>query len=50
MNRKVITDSIWQQLQTVMKEKGCHRWPNDREVFEAILWKLRPRSPAYERS
>lgn len=45
MNRRVITDSIWEQLQAVMKEKDCHRWPNDREVFEAILWKLRTGAP-----
>lgn len=45
MKRRVITDSIWEQLQAVMKKKGCHRWPNDREVFEAILWKLRTGAP-----
>ena len=45
MLRRVITDSIWVQLQGVMKEKGCHRWTHDREVFEAILWKLRTGAP-----
>lgn len=28
-----------------MKAKGCHRWPNDREVMEAIIWKLRTGAP-----
>jgi transposase len=45
MTRRVITDAIWQQLQTVMKTKGCHRWNNDREIMEAILWKLRTGAP-----
>lgn len=45
MTRRVITDAIWQQLQEVMKAKGCHRWRNDREIIEAILWKLRTGAP-----
>ena len=45
MVRRVINDSIWEQLQITMKEHGCHRWKNDRDVMEAILWKLRTGAP-----
>ncbi|HYX32189.1 MAG TPA: IS5 family transposase [Oligoflexus sp.] len=45
MTRRVLNDSIWQQLHAVMKAKGCHSWRNDREVMEAILWKLRTGAP-----
>ncbi|MGP9680329.1 IS5 family transposase [Halomonas sp. AOP27-A1-41] len=45
MTRYVLTDDIWEQLQVTMKAKGCHRWPNDRNVMEAILWKLRTGAP-----
>ncbi|QRO12354.1 IS5 family transposase [Moraxella osloensis] len=45
MARTVITDNIWEQLQTTMKAHGCHQWKNDRTVMEAILWKLRTGAP-----
>jgi transposase len=45
MVRRFLSDSIWEQLQTTMKAKGCHRWKNDREIMEAILWKLRTGAP-----
>ena len=45
MNRRVLSDVIWDQLRATMKNHGCHRWVNDREVMEAILWKLRTGAP-----
>ncbi len=45
MVRRVITDRIWQQLEKTLRSKGCHRWKNDRNVMEAILWKLRTGAP-----
>ena len=41
MARTVLTDNTWEQLQSTMKAHGCHTWKNDRQVMEAILWKLR---------
>lgn len=45
MLRRVISDSIWEQLQTTMSEKGCRKSKNNRNVMEAILWKLRTGAP-----
>ena len=45
MARRVLSDSIWEQLQKAIKSKGCHCWKNDREIMEAILWKLRTGAP-----
>ncbi len=45
MVRRVLTDEIWEQLQATLRSKGCHRWSNDRQVMEAILWKLRTGGP-----
>ena len=45
MMRRVISDAIWEQLKTTLRSQGCHRWVNDREVMEAILWKLRTGAP-----
>lgn len=45
MVRRVLSDSIWEQLQVTMKTKGCHRCKNDRDIMEAILWKLRTGAP-----
>lgn len=45
MVRRVITDEIWLQLEAILRSKGCHKWKNDRNVFEAILWKLRTGAP-----
>ncbi len=41
MARIVLTDPLWSELQKIMKEKGCRNSPNNRNVMEAILWKLR---------
>ena len=45
MARIVLTDNTWEQLQSIMKAHGCHIWKNDRQVMEAILWKLRTGAP-----
>ena len=45
MARKTLTDDIWIQLQETMAFYGCHRWKNDRDIMEAILWKLRTGAP-----
>lgn len=41
MSRVVLTDSLWNQLETIMRRKGCRSFKNNRNVMEAILWKLR---------
>ena len=41
MARVVLTDEIWAQLQVIMKSKGCKFSKNNRNVMEAILWKIR---------
>lgn len=41
MAREIITDAIWMELEAT----GCHRWKNDRNIMEAILWKLRTGAP-----
>ena len=45
MVRRVLNDEIWEQLEPALRAQGCHRWKNDREVMEAILWKLRTGAP-----
>lgn len=45
MVRRFLSENAWEQLHAVMKSKGCHSWKNDREVMEAILWKLRTGAP-----
>ena len=45
MTRRVITDGIWAQMQTVMSNKECYDAKNSREVMEGILWKLRTGAP-----
>ena len=45
MVRRVLNDDIWAQLHATMKKYGCHSWQNDREIMEAILWKLRTGAP-----
>ena len=40
MVRRVLSEEIWEQLEATLRSKGCHRWKNEREVLEAILWKL----------
>lgn len=41
MARIALTDEIWEKLEAQLRMHGCHRWKNDRNVMEAILWKLR---------
>ena len=41
MSRVVLTDSLWAELQAVMRFKGCKNSANNRNVMEAIFWKLR---------
>ena len=41
MARTALTDSLWQQLQWIMTSKGCKKSANNRNVMEAILWKIR---------
>jgi transposase len=45
MTRRVLSDSIWKQLQSAMRGKGCRHWKNNRDVMEAIVWKLRTGTP-----
>lgn len=45
MVRQVITDVIWNELEATLRKYGCHRWKNDRNIMEAILWKLRTGAP-----
>ncbi len=45
MLRKVLTDSMWKDLEAIIREKGCYHSANNRNVMEAILWKLRTGSP-----
>ncbi|QQR54071.1 IS5 family transposase [bacterium] len=45
MVRRVITDSIWSQLEEILCKHGCHLWGNERNIMEAILWKLRTGGP-----
>ena len=41
MSRIVLNDDLWGQLQIIMKAKGCKSSKNNRNVMEAILWKIR---------
>ena len=45
MPRRILTDFMWEQLQGALQKHGCHQWKNDREIMEAILWKLRTGVP-----
>ena len=45
MARTILTDDMWAQLEEIMRHKGCKRHQNNRNVMEAILWKLRTGSP-----
>lgn len=45
MARTILNDDTWQQLQSIMTEKGCYSTENNRNVMEAILWKLRTGAP-----
>ncbi|MCG6641108.1 IS5 family transposase [Acinetobacter baumannii] len=37
----LLTDDIWQQIQSTMQFHGCYCSKNSRKIMEAILWKLR---------
>ena len=41
MTRRVLTDDIWLKIQDTMKFYGCYRSKNNKNIMEAILWKLR---------
>ena len=41
MSRIVLNDDLWGQLLPIMKSKGCRYSKNNRNVMEAILWKIR---------
>ena len=45
MIRRVLSDPIWEELQKIMKKKGCKSSKNNRNIMEAILWKLRTGAP-----
>lgn len=45
MLRTVLSDEMWGQLSSIMKEKGCKFHENSRNVMEAIIWKLRTGAP-----
>lgn len=45
MARTILNDDTWQQLQSIMTKKGCYSTENNRNVMEAILWKLRTGAP-----
>jgi len=45
MVRKVLTDSLWEQLEFILVSHGCRKTENNRNVMEAILWKLITGSP-----
>ena len=46
MARIILNDDTWLQLHSIMKEKGCYSTDNNRNVMEAILWKLRTGAPS----
>ncbi len=41
MARTILTDYIWEQLETILVSKGCYKSKNNHNVMEAIFWKLR---------
>lgn len=41
MARIVLNDELWGQLQPIMKSMGCKSSKNNRNIMEAILWKIR---------
>jgi transposase len=45
MARRIITDEIWEKLLVTTKQKGCRNTKDNKEVMEAILWKLRTGAP-----
>ncbi len=45
MPRRILTGEMWNQLQLTMKRQSCRNTKDNREVMEAILWKLRTGSP-----
>ena len=45
MARQALTDNLWEQLQSTMKDHGCYQTQNSRAVMEATLWKLHTGAP-----
>ncbi len=45
MARTYLTDEIWRQIEERLRSKGCRRRENNRQVMEAIVWKLRTGAP-----
>ncbi|MGO1744462.1 MAG: IS5 family transposase [Psychrobacter sp.] len=45
MARQALTDNLWEQLQVTMAQHGCYQKDKNRDVMEAILWKLRTGAP-----
>ena len=45
MPRKALNDEVWEQLLSILKRHGCQNRKNNRNVMEAIIWKLRTGSP-----
>lgn len=45
MARQALTDNLWEQLQVTMAQYGCYQKDKNRDVMEAILWKLRTGAP-----
>ena len=41
MARTLLTDDIWQQIQSTMQSHGCYCSKNSRNIMKAIIWKLR---------
>ena len=41
MSRIVLNDDLWGQVLPIMRSKGCKFSKNNRNVMEAILWKIR---------
>lgn len=45
MARTYLTDETWQQIEVILHKKGCRRRQNNRQVMEAMVWKLRTGAP-----
>lgn len=38
MVRRSLSDPVWEELQDIMKKKGCKNSKNNRNIMEAILF------------
>ena len=45
MARTILNDGMWEQLHKTLKSKGCYDSKTNRDVMEAILWRLRTGAP-----